>query len=136
MAEKHKNKCSLPVEIKFDTRIIKESIGRFYLIMLRPLETLIKREEDSYKNIIAFDPGLRTFLTRFDKEGSGFKFGKYRMNTIQRKLLRADAIQSAMNLKSNEITFAYNHKRRQNMKKAITRVFCKVRNQVRDAHYR
>jgi hypothetical protein len=30
-----KAKCSHPLDIKFDTRIIKHSIGRFYIVMLK-----------------------------------------------------------------------------------------------------
>jgi transposase len=96
------------------------------------LETLRTNTEHSYKNIIAIDPDIRTFLTGFDTEGNGFKFGKYGINVLQKKLLRADNIQSAMNQKTNETTFGYNHKRRKNMR----RVFCKVKNQVRYEHHK
>jgi putative transposase len=131
-----KTKCSHLPEVKFDTRIIKDSIGRFYLIMLKPLEPMRIKTEDTYQNIIALDPGVRTFLTGFDTEGNGIKFGKYGINAIHRKLLRADSIQSTMNQKTNGTTFDYNHKRRQNMRKAMRRVFCKVKNQVKDAHHK
>jgi putative transposase len=54
------------------------------------------------------------------------------MKTIQRKLLRVDAIQSALNQKTNKNSFDYNHKRRLNTRK----VFCKVEDQVRNAHHK
>ncbi len=73
--------------------------------------------EYTYKNIIAFDQGVRTFLTGFDTEGNGFKFRKYGINVLQKKLLRADKIQSTMKQKTNEIAFDYGHKRRQNMRR-------------------
>jgi hypothetical protein len=69
----------------------------------------------------------RTFLNGFDIEGNRFKFGNYGMNAIQRKLLRADTIQSILNQKTNGNKFNYNYKRRQNMKKAIKRVFLRPR---------
>jgi hypothetical protein len=47
-------------------------------------------------------------------------------------LLRAYKTQSATNQK----TFDYKHNRRQNMRKAMRRVFFKVKNQVRDGHHR
>jgi hypothetical protein len=53
------------LEIKFDTRIIKDSIDRFYIIMLKPLEPLRTNTEHTYKNIIALDPDVRIFLTGF-----------------------------------------------------------------------
>jgi transposase len=43
--------------------------------------------------VIALDLGVITFLTGFDTEGNGFRIGKYGMNALQRKLLRADTIQ-------------------------------------------
>jgi hypothetical protein len=55
---------------------------------------------------------------------------------LQKKLLRADNIQSAMNQKINVTIFDYNDKRRQNIRKAMRRVFYKVKSQVRDAHHK
>ncbi len=130
-----KTKCSHTVEMKFDIGIIKDSISGFYLIMLNPLETVRTKTKDTYKNVIALDPGVRTFLTGFDTEGNGFKFGKYGMNALQRKLLRIDSIQPSINQKSSD-PFEYNHKRSRSMKKAMKKVFCKVKNQVRDAHHK
>jgi putative transposase len=115
--------------------VVKDSIGRFYLIVLKPLEPLRQREEDVYQNAIALDPGVRTYLTGFDTRGNGFKFGKYGINLIERELFRADSLNSEINQKENG-NFVHNHKRRQKMKKAIRRVFCKVKNQVKDAHHK
>ncbi len=103
--------------------------------MLKPLEPLRTKTQHTYKNVIALDPSVRTFLTGFDTEGNGFKFGKYGVNSLQKKLLRAHSIQSSVNHKTSGL-FEYNHKRRQNMKKAMKKVFCKVKNQVRDARHR
>jgi hypothetical protein len=57
------------------------------------------------------------------------------MNALQKKLLRTDSIQSSINQKTNG-PLEYNRKRRLNMRKALRRVFCKVKNQVRDAHHK
>jgi hypothetical protein len=118
-----KIKCSHPIGIKFDTRIVKDSIGRFYLIMLKPLELLRTKTKDTYENVIALDADVRTFLTGFGTESNGFKFGKYAMNAFQKKLLRVDSIQCSISRKTNG-PFEYNHKRRQNIKKVMKRVFC------------
>jgi hypothetical protein len=92
-----KTKCSHPVRINFDTRIVKDSIGMFYIIMLKPLESLRTKKEDIYKNVIAHDPVVRAFFTGFNAEGNAFMFGKYGMNALQRNLLRAVSIQSSIN---------------------------------------
>ncbi len=59
MAEKHKTKCSHPLEINFDARIIKYTIGRLYNAMLNPFERLRTNTEHAYKNIIALEPGRK-----------------------------------------------------------------------------
>jgi putative transposase len=130
-----KTKSRHPIEINYDTRVVKDSIGRFYLVVLKALEPLRQREQDAYQNVIALDPGVRTFLTGFDTKDNGFKFGKYGMNFMERELFRADNLNSEMNQKENG-KLVHNHKRRQNMKKAMRRVFCKVKNQVKDAHHK
>jgi transposase len=130
-----KTKYHHPLEIEFDTRIVKDSIGRFYIIMLKPLEPVRQKAEDTYKKIIALDPGISIFLTGFDADVNTFKFGKHSINILHKKLLRADDIQSEANQKK-EASFVLNHKRRQNMKNATRPVFCKVKNQTKDAHHK
>jgi putative transposase len=103
--------------------------------MLKPLEPVRQKTEDTYKKIIALDPGVSTFLTGFDPDINTFKFGKHSINILHKKLLRADDIQSEINQKK-EGSFVLNHKRRQNMKKAMRRVFCKVKNPIKDAHHK
>jgi hypothetical protein len=44
--------------------------------MLKALGPLRAKTENAYKNEIALDPDVRTFLTGFYTEGNGFKFGK------------------------------------------------------------
>jgi len=55
--------------------VVKDSIGRFYLIVLKPLEPVRQREEDVYQNVIALDPGFRTFLTGFDPRAMDSSLG-------------------------------------------------------------
>jgi hypothetical protein len=80
--------------------------------MLKPLEPSRTKTEDAYKNVITLDRGMRTFLTGLDTEGN------YGMNALRKKLLRADSIQCPINQITNG-PFEYNHRRRQNMKKAM-----------------
>ncbi len=116
-----------------DNTTIKDSIIKFYLVILKSLGTNV---EHTCKNIIALDPGIRTVLTGFDTEDNGFKFVKYGINVLQKKLLRADMIQSVINQKTNETTFTYNHMKRQITRKVMRRVFCKIKHQVRDVHHK
>jgi transposase len=56
--------------------------------MLKPLGPLRQRKEDVYQNVIALDPGVRTFLTGFDTKGNGFKFGKYGIKSYRKRIVQ------------------------------------------------
>jgi hypothetical protein len=60
--------------------------------MLKLFETLRIYTEYTYKNIIAIEPEIRTFLTGFHTEDNGLNIGKYGINVLQKKLLKADNI--------------------------------------------
>ena len=114
-----KTKSKLPVNIEYDTRVIKDSIGRFYVIMLKPLEKVKTRSFTDFEKVISLDPGVRTFLTGYATDGFSYEFGKDGMNRIFRHLYRADRIQSEMNRVTSCQTLKYNHKKRQNMRRAM-----------------
>jgi len=85
--------------------------------MLKPLEPVRQKAEDTYKKIIALDPSVSTLLTGFDTDVNTFKFDKHSINILHKKLLGADDIQSEINQKK-EASFVLNHNRRQKMKKS------------------
>jgi transposase len=97
------------LEIEFDTRIVKDSIGRFYIIILKLLEPVRQKAEDTYKKIITLDPGVSTFLTGFDADVNTFKFGKHSINILHNKLLRPDDIQSETNQKKEASFVKFKH---------------------------
>jgi putative transposase len=119
--------------VNYDKRVIKDSMGRYYLIVPKPLE-VVKPAPNHFEKIISLDPGVRTFLTGFDREGRALKFGENGMNVIFKHLYRADKINSSINKKERDGSYKYNHKRRQNGRKAMRRLLCKVKDKVKDAH--
>ena len=123
------------VRIDYNTRVIKDAIGRYYVVVLKPLQ-IKKQPVEHFETVVALDPGVRTFLTGFDVEGRALEFGKGGMDVIFKHLYRADKINSSVNTKTNDGAFKYNHKKRQNRKKAMRRLLCKVRDKVKDAHHK
>ena len=123
------------VSIDYDTRVIKDAIGRYYVVVLKPLQ-IKKQPIEHFETVVALDPGVRTFLTGFDVEGRALEFGKGGMDVIFKHLYHADKINSSVNTKTNDRVFKYNHKKRQNRKKAMRRLLCKVRDKVKDAHHK
>jgi len=132
-----RTKSKHKVEIKYDTRIIKDSIGRYYILMLKPLDKL-KEEPLIHKKVISLDPGVRSFMSGYDIDGKVVEFGNGDMRKIFRLLYGADKLQSKIYKKqeNNKQRFQHNHKRRENMKKAFRKIQCKVRNLIKDAHHK
>jgi hypothetical protein len=115
-----RTKTKLKVNMDYDTRIIKDSTGLYYVLMLKPLEK-IKDEPLKHKKVLSIDPGVRTLLTGYDKDGKVIEFRKGDMGKIFRLLYGVDKLQSKIyqRQKNNKQKFKHNHKRRKNMKKAF-----------------
>jgi len=120
-------------DIKYDTRILKNGVGRFYIIVLKPLDPQVV----SHKNqIISLDPGERTFLTGYDPEGSVFEFGAGDSDKLIKLGLKADMFQSFQYHKHPDNSFTLNHKKRKNLKKKFQKIKYKIQNKVKDCHHK
>jgi putative transposase len=56
----------LPDNLCADTRLLRNRLGHFYLVILSPLETRSENQAPPEHSIIALDPGNRTFMTGYD----------------------------------------------------------------------
>jgi hypothetical protein len=109
-------------QFNYDSRIIKDSIGRIFLIVLKPLEKVEKKNSDirgdnqSSKWIISIDPGVPTFLTGYDPSGYVIQFCKNDISKIFRIAHYADKLQS--------IIYKHNikHQRRYKLKRAFRKI--------------
>ena len=81
-----------------------------------------------YEQIIALDPGVRTFMTGYDPNGLCFKWGHSDLKRIYRLCYYLDHLQSLWTQKN------IGHKRRYRLKKAGARLREKIRNLVDDSH--
>jgi putative transposase len=85
--------------------------------------------------VISLDPGVRTFMTGYDKDGKTFEFGKGGMKRIEQHLHRADGLNSKIYKRKADV-YEHNHKRRQNMKKAMRKILSRVTNKINDCHHK
>jgi putative transposase len=127
-------KCNerLPKTIKYDMRIVMKHTGEIYLAIPVGLNMKSDNQAPNYLNhmqgVISLDPGVRTFVTGIDCDGSVFEWGKNDMGRIVRLCYHMDKLQSKISDKT--ITHGARQRCRKSWKKMIT----KIRNLVDDMH--
>ena len=71
----HKMKSSepLPVNLGYDSRLVMNRLGEFYLCVPMPLDVRAESQgpAESDVGVISLDPGIRTFMTGYDPSGVG-----------------------------------------------------------------
>ncbi len=117
----------LPTQIYHDLIVTKNKLGHFYLCIPKDI-TQRPPSETPPKNVIACDPGVRTFLTGYDPSGRIIEYGKTDISRIHRLCHAYDRLQSKWTKSS--------HKHRYQMKKAGLRIQLKIRNLVDEMHKR
>lgn len=89
---------------------------------------LDKPIEKNRRQVIALDPGVRTFLTGYDNSGNAFEFGKNDISGLARLLHRRNQLQSKMTMLSS--------KKKRNHRRALLRINYRLKNLINDAHRR
>lgn len=126
-------KSKEPFEIKYDTRVLKDGVGKYFILVLKPLQPVPTSER---RKIVSIDPGQRTFLTCYDPEGRLFEFGKNDSNCLMKLAMRADKLQSLHDKKENTEVLRFNSKKRRNLKKKFQKIKYKIQNKVKDCHHK
>lgn len=122
---------TLPENLRYDSRIIKDKLGDFYICIPKPLEVRNENQvpvSDWREKIIALDPGVRTFQTTYSPDGLITEWGKADMGRIHRLCKYYDDLQSRWSQPDVK------KKRRQRMKEAGWRMQKRIRNLVDDLH--
>jgi putative transposase len=78
-------------KLEYDARLIRKRLGHFYLCIPKKLD---KYNGPSQNKVIAFDPGVRTFCTRYDPDGIIVEVGKSDISRIYRLCNSYDKLQS------------------------------------------
>lgn len=116
----------LPRDLVYDTKLVKDRLGRFFLCQILPLEEVV--ECFPTEKIISLDPGVRTFMTGYSPEGTIIEWGKGDVQRIYRLCHAHDKLQSKWSQKG------VRHRRRYRLKKAARRIRKKIRNLVDELH--
>ncbi len=131
----------LPQKMRYDFDIIYvRATAKFFLCLPEPLEPQCHLPCDPDRepyHVVALDPGVRTFQTGFDEEGTAIEFGTKRDNRrIFNLCQHLDALESRRNAKksSDSKQFLRPHKIRANMKRAAARMRERIRNLVDELH--
>jgi putative transposase len=112
----------IPVSSKNATQLIRMKDGRWFAVFLE--ETTVNPHK--YNQIIALDPGVRTFLTGCD--GQKFlEFGAGDMGRITRLCQHLDRLAS-------RISKVKNRRQKQKMRSSASRIRTKIRNLVDECH--
>ncbi|AVL95110.1 putative transposase [Moumouvirus australiensis] len=119
-----------------DMIITREYPGMYYLHI--PYTKTIENKPIQ-ESIISIDPGIRTFHTFYDPEGKCGKIGDNLTNHIIRLYEKIDKIQSKItktNTKNNDLGYKKNKICRQNMRKRCAWLRTKIKNTIRDYHWK
>lgn len=121
------NRELIPQDIGYDTQLVRNLLGHYHLVLLKPLEMRVE-SQDPQKPTVALDPGVRTFQTTYDTEGQVTHWGASDIQRVFRLCYTVDKLQSRWSQKDVK------HRKRYRLKKAAHRIRLKIKNLVRDLH--
>lgn len=123
---------TLPKSLPHDSRLIRTRTGKYYLCVTRPLR-IIQDEGHQQEAVIAIDPGVRTFGTSYDGNGSVHEFGKNAAHHLVKcHAHRIDRLKSKID--RMEDAGELNHRRRYRMNRALLRKQERMRDKVKEFH--
>jgi putative transposase len=113
----------LPIELPHDSRFIRDKNKRYFLCMPIDREN---RERPCTRKVVAIDPGVRTFITTYDQDGEVHEWGKGDRTLLYKLAIHVDRL--------NKKAAKAKHASRRRIKKAIGRIYDRIRNLVDDVH--
>jgi putative transposase len=129
-SKKMKAEMDLPDKLGYDSRLIKTRLNKYYLCTPKPIEVKSENQApDSTKHCtISLDPGVRTFMTGYDADGSTFEWAQNDFGRIFRLCYAYDVLQAKWSQKEIK------HHQRYKMKISGLRIHSKIRNLVDEVH--
>jgi putative transposase len=117
-----KSSIRLPNKLTYDSRMIKDELNHYYIIIQIPL--IDAKSENQTDSIISIDPGSRTFITCYDPKGNIIEGGKNDIEKISRLLHNKNKLLKDI-MKS---------KKKYKKKRALKRLCKRIRNMIDDCH--
>ena len=125
-----RNKKSVPDKVTYDTKLLMDKLGRFYLVIVyydSPCENQTGSNQDTWCSI---DPGVRTMLTIYSPTpGQCFKIGDRDISRIYRLCKGLDkliSITSQAKGRSKKRKLKAQIRLRERIKNLVTEVHCKA----------
>lgn len=122
----------LPIKLGYTSRLQRTRWGDYYLCVLSPLDAPHTDSEyenqGSDQNVMALDPGVRTFMTGYGSDGKVMECGNGDEKRIYRLCRAFDDLQSRWS--SDEVR----HRKRYRMRRAGARIQKKIHNLVDEMH--
>lgn len=110
-----------------DCRLTYEN-GRWFIII--PMkETKCKDKIENQNDIVALDPGIRTFMTYFSVNGHFGWLGYHSFNRLQALSFKLDKLISKFSIEKDK-------KKKMRLKRSISRLRWKIRNLVDELHWK
>ena len=110
-----------------DCRLVCENDRWFIVVPMSMRVSYIVSENQGNGDMVAIDPGVRTFATYFSKDGHFGQFGYDAFQTVLRLQLKIDRLLSRMALEKNK-------KKRRNLKRSVSRVRWHIHDLVDELH--
>ncbi|GBC05058.1 hypothetical protein RclHR1_00600021 [Rhizophagus clarus] len=133
---KMKSAEPLPNKLEYDSRLVVNQLGEFYLCIPRPLEIRAENQGPMFQKegseVISLDPGVRTFMTGYDPSGMAVEWGKNDIGRIYRLCHAYDKLQS----KRDQIHGKRNKQKRYRLRHVMLQIYKKIRCLVNDCHYK
>jgi putative transposase len=125
--------CDYKVTIKY------ESPGRYYLLI--PLVTKKKQKQPNSGNVIAFDPGVRTFQTGYTDKGQFVEYGKENIGKLFSLGKKMNQLQSKIDRHIKPVYPSIKEKvqyknRRKRWRIQMGRLGSRIKNLKRDMHWK
>ena len=122
-----KNQDCIPDVIESNFKIMKDR-GNYYLVITRE-EDISENKELDISNIVALDPGVRTFQTGFGVNGTCFEAGKKQTELVKKLHEKIDYLKSKQSESNRRNSIYHMKKRIENWNKKIYDVVSDLHNQ-------
>ncbi|CAG8703828.1 11196_t:CDS:2 [Gigaspora margarita] len=129
---------SLPKQLGYDSHLVMNRLGEFYLCIPELLKIraknqgplFLENQEKGGSGVIALDPDVRTFMTGYDPSGMAIEWGKNDVNRIYRLCHIYDRLQS----KQDMIHGKGNKCKRYRLRRVMLRIHKRIRCLVHECH--
>lgn len=117
----------IPEKLDYDSRLVKTPLNKYYICLQHALPKVSDNQARDDKNMIFFDPGLKTFLTGYDPSGKLVTFGCKK--TVQRIAVLAHFRRKLQGKLAKQSS-----KKNNKLRIASLRIGKKIENLVTDLH--